>query len=65
MAAPPESSGVLLVRVWVDGEEVRARVIHQPEAAGGGTGQAVSGVEDIVAVVRAWLEELVRAAGQP
>jgi hypothetical protein len=63
MAASPESSGVLLIRAWVEGQRLKARIIGRTDATSSGeSGQVVAGADQIVKVVRDWLKELISAA---
>ena len=54
----PERAGVIVIRVWVeDASEVRARITASTDLFSGEQTVAVAqGAEDILAVVRSWLD---------
>ncbi|MFI0820890.1 hypothetical protein ACH4TX_32820 [Streptomyces sp. NPDC021098] len=61
-----EQAGVLILRVWVEEgrpDGFRARIVR----TGGGRHQApptaVSAVDDVLAAVRAWLDQLLEPDG--
>jgi hypothetical protein len=55
---PPERASVLVIRAWTDRQTgVRARLLAGEKPAGSGSATA-SGIEDICAMVRSWLEAL-------
>ncbi|MFV2118376.1 hypothetical protein ACE14D_07995 [Streptomyces sp. Act-28] len=65
METPSTRSGVLVLRVWLEGggpDDVRARIIRivdgeqRPPAAAGGTA-------DVLSAVRIWLDELLERNG--
>lgn len=60
-SAGPARTGVLVLRVWMEGpgrEAVRARITHTDDVTAPENERALSaaGVEEVLAVVRAWLE---------
>ncbi|MBA6441168.1 MULTISPECIES: hypothetical protein [Streptomyces] len=65
MEIPSERTGVLILRVWVEGgrpDGFRARIVptgdgHQAVPT------AVSAVDDVLTAVRAWLDQLLEPEG--
>jgi hypothetical protein len=63
-----ERTGVLVLRAWVEGGDagLRVRVIQSTEGAAAEPASSVSAtVDDVCALVRAWLEDLVHGAPPP
>ncbi|MFI1018342.1 hypothetical protein [Streptomyces sp. NPDC020965] len=61
METPPEHTGVLILRVWTEGDGrdgVRARILRTVNGCQAPPA-AASGVDDVVTVVRAWLDQIL------
>jgi hypothetical protein len=63
-ATASERTGCIVVRVWVEGDAVaRARITASADLSSEmQTVATASGVDEIVAAVRAWLERFLSAA---
>jgi len=63
-ASPAERTGVVVVRVWLEpghDEQVRARVTATDLATNEETTAVAASVEEIVRIVRAWIQSFVSA----
>jgi hypothetical protein len=62
MATPPRREGVLIIRLWFDGDpptELRARLVEVTEYVRGERPVAVAATaEDLYSAVRDWVEAL-------
>ncbi len=64
MAPGDERTGVMVVRIWFEGTEgvIRARLTETLDiTATEETSRAAAGVEEIVEIVREWVERFVNA----
>ncbi|MEV4319021.1 hypothetical protein [Actinocrispum sp. NPDC049592] len=59
MNAPLERSGTLILRVWVDGDALRVRVLRSIGARQA-PAIAVTTTEEVHLAVQAWFDELLR-----
>lgn len=65
-ADAPPPVGLLVVRVWLEGQPpaLRARITTTVDVEAGGQQSTYAGeAEEVVQVVRDWLDGLLRAAG--
>jgi hypothetical protein len=68
MAQSKEPSGVLVLRAWVEGGSpggLRARITKIRELDESRTEAAAASLDQILAIVRAWLESLLLEAPSP
>jgi hypothetical protein len=68
MTVKPAPTGVLLVRLWVEGDPatgLRARITRTEDIEGGERVTTTAGtVEDVVVTVRRWLEDMTTGPDQ-
>jgi hypothetical protein len=51
---------VLVVRAWVEGEELRARIVHTRDVGSAATVESAAGsVEEVLRAVEEWLRSVV------
>ena len=65
MAGPTERAGVLVLRVWVEdsGAGLRARITEISDLESGEeTSRVAASLDEIVAIVREWVEQFASAA---
>ena len=63
---PAERTGVVVVRIWLEpghDDGLRARVTATDLATNRETSAAAASVDEIVRIVRAWIESFVRDGG--
>jgi hypothetical protein len=64
MEAPPERTGVMIIRVWREISGLRARVTHTLDVEGGEESVNVVGsADEIQAVVTEWLRRFAAPGG--
>jgi hypothetical protein len=55
-----ERTAVLVVRAWVEGEELRARIVHTRDVGSAATVESAAGsVEEVLRAVEEWLRSVV------
>jgi hypothetical protein len=55
-----ERTGVLVIRAWVEGRELRARITHTRDIGGTTTAEgAAASVEEVLQAVEKWLRSFV------